>query len=367
MPIGLYIHIPFCMRKCPYCDFYSTTMSPQADDYYLEALLRTITAFAQQYANRTVDTVYFGGGTPSLFGARRLLCVTEHILKKFDVLPNAEFTVEVNPASGIKAELSALYNGGINRLSFGVQSMCDNELRLLERPHTAAEAKQAILTAAEIGYKHISADLMLALPGQTINDIHNNIINLASLPLDHISAYLLKIEDGTPFAQRNLILPSEDETAEQYLHCAQQLELAGFSQYEISNFAKPDGQSRHNLKYWHCEEYLGIGPAAHSFINSQRFYFPADLQAFIHEEKPLSIIVPDGKGGDFEEYCMLNLRLREGLNLKKLAKLFPTADIDAMCAHAKQLKELVILEDNYLRLTTKGFLLSNSVIAEICL
>ena len=367
MPFGIYLHVPFCLQKCPYCDFYSTAIDPQTADRYLAAMLRAITFFSGHYAHNKVDSVYFGGGTPSLLGAKRLLCILEHVSRNFDISSKAEITVEVNPASGIKSELQALRSSGVNRLSFGVQSLRKSELELLGRPHSAKEAVKAILDAADSGFEHISADLMLALPGQTVGHMSESIAGFVALPLDHISAYLLKIEDGTPFAQKNFALPNEDETAEQYLACIELLEKAGFMQYEISNFARPGGEARHNLKYWHCEEYLGIGPAAHSFMGGQRFYFPADLQGFIQTGNFSKLIVQDGEGGSLEEYCMLNLRLRDGLDLQKLAELYPNADITGMLKRALRLKDFVILEDERIYLTPKGFLLSNSVIAEICL
>ena len=368
MPVGLYIHIPFCKSKCPYCDFYSLPMQIQTANSYLAALLRAITAFSRHYANIDgVDSIYFGGGTPSLFGAERLLAVIGHIRRCFNVQPGTEITVEVNPDSGIRDDLQRLRQGGVNRLSFGVQSLRSEELKLLGRSHSAADAIQAIRMAAGLGFKHISADLMIALPGQTADNIRESIAGLAVLPLDHISAYMLKIEDGTPFAKRGLVLPDEDAAADNYLACVEWLEDAGFSQYEISNFAKQDGEARHNLKYWHCDEYLGIGPAAHSFIEGQRFYFPGDLNTFIEAKNALSLTVLDGEGGGAEEYCVLNLRLREGLNLRKVKLLYPEIDIDKMRAQAKKLRNYVTLDGEHLRLTTHGFLLSNTIIAELCL
>jgi oxygen-independent coproporphyrinogen-3 oxidase len=373
-PIGLYLHIPFCARKCPYCDFYSLPCGDSLADAYADALCRAAGASAERWPGVAVATVYFGGGTPSVFGAGRLLRVLRCLRGCFSVADDAEITVELNPASAMREDLRLLREGGVNRVSFGVQSLCDSELSVLGRLHSSKEAAAAILEAAEAGFPHISADLMLAVPGQTPDSLRATVSGLAALPVDHISAYLLKAEPGPPFAAESIraLCPDEDEAADYYLSCVGQLAGHGFAQYEISNFARRSpgreglALSRHNLNYWRCGEYLGLGPAAHSFLDGERFHFPADLNAFLGEGDPLRLLAADGPGGDAEEAAMLALRLTEGLDLAAYGRRFPQADTGQLLRRAGQIPpELLTLQNGVLRLTPRGFLLSNTILARL--
>ena len=377
--IGLYIHTPFCIQKCPYCDFYSLPMSESAADSYATALCRAIKSAPQALPQRKVvapgygnnclfaDTIYFGGGTPTVFGTHRILQVLECIRKYFHISENAEITIEANPATCTQKDFQNLCAAGVNRISFGVQSMHDAELRLLERPHTAHEAIRAIEDAHKAGFERISADLMLAIPGQTTKSLKASIKALGELAVDHISAYILKIEDGTPFAKQEMskLCPDEDASAKLYLECVDELQLQGFSQYEISNFAKSGGKSQHNLKYWKSEPYLGIGPGAFSFYGGERFHFQPDLAAFNSATDPFTLCVSDGVGGDFEEYAMLRLRLSAGLNLNEVKRLYPYVDTAKIKVLAKQLVELAECKSQIIQLTPRGFLVSNAVIAHL--
>lgn len=359
MTAGVYLHVPFCAAKCPYCDFYSQAGTEADYDRYLAAMLRAIDCFD---GDLEADTIYFGGGTPVLLGTERLLALLNAARRRFGDCPT-EITLEANPCAVDETMLRRLAEGGFSRISFGVQSMNDDTLRVLGRRHTAERAAEMICAAHRAGFAHISADLMLAVPGQRLEEIDTSIQAMAALPIDHLSAYLLKIEPGTFFA-RQYDEPDEDFAADCYLKmidsCAQQ----GFSQYEISNFAKAQGaQSRHNLKYWRCEPYLGIGPAAHSFYNGKRFYFPRNFAAFIEAANPWTIAVDDGSGGDEAERLMLGLRLSEGVRLDDFSDAF-----------VKQIKRkasplatagLLTISDCGIGLTTKGFLLSNAVIAAL--
>lgn len=352
MRVGLYIHVPFCLSKCPYCDFYSVRYSRVRAQEYTEAVIRNIRHYGGQY-----DTVYFGGGTPIL--------LYEHIgaiLAAADIADSAEITVEANPCMALPEVLSKLRSAGVNRLSLGVQSMNERELGFLGRRHTVKQAEDALTNAVKAGFDNISADMMIGLEGQTAEEITYTAERLSELGAMHISAYLLKIEENTPFADRKMILPDEDRTAELYLHTVHTLERLGFAQYEISNFARPGYESRHNLKYWRCEEYLGIGAAAHSYYGGKRFCTARDIDAFIAAPVQKTDVTDEHPGG-WEEYAMLKLRLSEGLTFTE-AERFGKAD--ELRKNAAGLPEkLVCVTESGVRLTPEGFLVSNAVIGKI--
>lgn len=366
--IGLYIHIPFCAAKCAYCNFYSMTMTDELADQYTMAAMRALEQ--QPFGQRAVDTVYFGGGTPLLLGAKRLSTIFEKACKIFRVSLDGEITLEANPAAMMGKDLASLRKSGFNRISFGVQSGSDDELKYLGRLHRAKQAKASILEAYNAGFENISADLMLGIPGQTQKSLGATIDFLSELPLRHISAYMLKVEEGTPLASRREVLalcPDEDEEAALYLDAVEHLRAHGFIQYEISNFAKKGQESRHNLKYWLCEPYLGIGPSAHSFMEGRRFFFPNDLQGFLLAEQPFTLLQQDGEGGTAEEYAMLRLRLSSGLSLQEYSAMENAVPPEKIIRRAKPLIQagLVHLDNETISLTPKGFLLSSSVTATL--
>ena len=356
MNSGVYIHVPFCLGKCPYCDFFSVNGSQQDYDRYTEALIRAV---LQSPFSMKADTLYFGGGTPSILGSDRLIAVKEACEQKF-LLPKSEITVEVNPCSADNQMLRELVSAGFNRISVGVQALDDRLLFMLGRKHTAAQAVATILAAKEAGFEHISADLMLAIPGQTIKDIHSAVDAIAALPVDHLSAYLLKREPNTEFFLRHED-PDDDFCADAYLALVKDCSNNGFSQYEVSNFSKgPLAKSYHNLKYWRCVPTFGIGPAAHSFIEGRRFYFPKELDLFCQSENPWELAVDDGLGGNLEERLMLGLRLSEGIFLGD----YPGLSKKLEGRWASLLKaNLITLSGEHLALTPQGFLVSNALIA----
>ncbi|WRS26742.1 radical SAM family heme chaperone HemW [Oscillospiraceae bacterium MB08-C2-2] len=364
-PVGLYLHIPFCLSKCPYCDFYSVPFTPELADAYLAAVLRAIDAWPGQ---ERADTLYLGGGTPSLMGPERLGAVVEAVSKRFGLQEQDEITLEANPGSLELATLKAFRQAGFNRLSLGVQSLNDRELALLGRRHSAKEALEAIDWALEAGFPQISADLMLGIPEQTPSTLATSMDGLARSGVCHISAYLLKIEEGTPFFSQNkaALCPDEDQTAQLYLDCCEGLEAQGFGRYEISNFARNGLVAKHNLKYWECVPYLGIGPGAHSFMNGQRFYFGRDLQGFLQALNPWALTTADGTGGDWEEYAMLRLRLASGLDLAELERLY-AMDTQPILKRAEPLIQagLVTCENRRLALTHAGCLLSNAITTKL--
>ena len=340
---GLYIHVPFCRKKCPYCDFYSTGYTKELAEQYADAVIRNL-----RYYNGEYDTVYFGGGTPIL--------LAEHIpriLSEVQVERGAEITVECNPLEMNAETLKLLYDCGVNRLSVGVQSAVDSELRALGRTHTFEQARQAILAANRVGFCDISADLMLGTPRQDRTSLTYTMTKLRELPITHVSAYMLKIESNTVFGKNPPALPDEDETAELYLAAVNMLRSLGFEQYEISSFARNGMKSRHNLKYWRREEYLGIGAAAHSFYKGRRFAVKRDLREFIASERQIEITTDDDIN-ETEERILLGLRLTEGIpeelwrHVESALQLIP--------------KQYYRIENDRLSLTAEGFLVSNGLI-----
>lgn len=347
MSKSLYIHIPFCVRKCPYCDFFSVT-DLSLREAYTQAVIRNI-----RELNDSFSTVYFGGGTPSLLSPEQI----HRILSAGKILPGAEISMEANPGTADGEYFRNVKAAGINRISFGVQSFDEGELKALGRIHTAEEAVSAVLSAEKAGFENISTDLMLAVSGQTRTTLGQNLETIISLPLTHISAYMLKVEKGTPLSRDSRLLeaiPDEDETAEMYLETVNFLENHGFEQYEISNFAKKGFECRHNLGYWRCEEYYGIGCSAHSFINGKRFCCGNSIQEFI--DSPVQGKIPLGNGGDTGEKAMLALRLtKEGIPVN----LFP--QLEKRSEPLIQ-KGLMKNEKGFLTLTPEGCLVSNQII-----
>lgn len=343
---GLYIHVPFCRKKCPYCDFYSVGYREELAERYADAVIRNL-----RYYNEDYDTVYFGGGTPSLM-ARQI----PRILDEVHRTASAEVTVECNPLEMDKETLKILRGCGVNRLSVGIQSAVDGELAALGRTHTFEQARQAVLTANKVGFYDISADIMIGTPGQTAETLTRTIGELGDLPLTHISAYMLKIEPNTVFGKKPPALPDEDETAELYLSAVRLLENARFMQYEVSNFARRGMTSRHNLKYWRREEYLGIGAAAHSFYKGTRFAVTRNLREFIASEHQTELVTDENPNG-IEEKIMLGLRLAEGIP-KELWELVQSG----LPLIPKQYYKI---ENDRLSLTADGFLVSNEIIATL--
>lgn len=355
---GLYIHVPFCNGKCPYCDFYSLIPSEEIKTAYTREVISRLDSLQ----GRRFATVYFGGGTPSQLGADNIAAILNHI----DYVSDAEITVECNPSdscaeNGFNFIMAA--KAGVNRISMGLQSAVDIERKALGRRAGTDDAMKAIHRINEAGINNISLDLMLGIPGQTAESLSKSIGFCISAGIKHISAYMLKIEEGTPFGKNPPVVPEEDEVCELYLQCCRELEKAGFKQYEISNFALPGFESRHNLIYWHCDEYLGIGPAAHSFLDGKRFYFERNLDSFIAGAAP----VDDGNGGGFEEYAMLALRLTEGLCDKNVFERFGFHLDPEIYRKAEKYVQngMAVSDGKSIHLTPEGFLLSNTIIADL--
>lgn len=358
---GMYIHIPFCEAKCPYCDFYSVAASESRMDAYADSLVRAI---QQAPAPGPVDTLYFGGGTPNLMGTERIGRILAACKQALNLTDGTEITLEANPNTLTANMVRDLQGMGFTRLSMGLQSTHAHELALLGRRHSYTEAAEAVGWAGEAGFEHISLDLMIGLPGQTEADVRLSVEKVAGLSIDHLSVYLLKREKNTPFYALYSDM-DEDVLAELYLAAVSEIEKQGFAQYEISNFARPGGQSRHNLKYWQLSPYLGIGPSAHSFVDGRRAFFPRDLDAFINAADPFSLWQDDGPGGGADEYIMLGLRLTEGIDLWHAAELGADAELIARRAEPLISAGYAHMKQGRLGLTPTGFLISNTIIGHL--
>ncbi len=359
-PIGLYIHIPFCSGKCPYCDFYSVNPVDGKVSAYVDTVCKKL-----DEAGRIYDTVYFGGGTPSLIGSDSIARIMAHISRT----PDCEVTLECNPsdtgAVNSEFDFRVVAESGINRISMGLQSADNAERKALGRRAGCEDVERAIKRAREAGIENISLDLMLGVPNQTAESLKKSVEFCKNSGAKHVSAYILKIEEGTPFykIRNSLALPDEDETCDLYLLAVEELKKAGYEQYEISNFSVKGYESRHNLKYWRCEEYLGIGAAAHSFVDGKRFFYERSIDDFIAGNPTTD----DGEGGEEEEYIMLALRLTEGLLFKDFEKRFGRSVATSLINNAKELEKhgLVKVTDYNVSLTVDGFLVSNQVICRL--
>lgn len=371
-PLGIYIHVPFCRSKCPYCDFYSLCDMTPADAYTDAVVngIKTLNGMAEfvgkEAFSRPVDTVYFGGGTPSVLGAERLVRILSVVKQSFCMAENAEITVECNPSTpDIETFFAACAAAGVNRLSLGMQSAVDAERRSLGRKADRERIAFCVRKAREAGIDNISLDVMLGVPGQTEESLVNTLDFALSSGVPHISAYILKLEEETFFYKNRdrLSLPDDDTAGDLYMLMCGHLEKAGMRHYEISNFCFENRLSRHNMRYWRDEEYLGFGPSAHSFYNGKRFYYERDLEAYIRG----AAASYDTGGGDAEECFLLALRTDEGLDLPQWTQTYEIRpqkrfykELELLSSHG-----LLTAEKDVIRLTDAGMLLSNSVISSL--
>lgn len=376
IPLGIYIHIPFCRSKCRYCDFYSLPdQNERQMDEYLRAIcthIREAGALAPDYR---VDTVYFGGGTPSYFGAKNLAAILNTVRRSFDVDANAEITFEANPDSVTAGLLRRLRAEGFNRVSLGIQTDDDAILEQIGRPHTYRQAVEAVKRIRRAGYKNLSVDLMYGLPAQTLAGWETTLQNVLKLDPEHISCYGLKLEPGTPLyeCRHEYTMADDDLQADMYLAAVSYLRLKGYRQYEISNFAKRDMASRHNLKYWTGGEYLGFGPDASSDFAGRRFSNVRDIRAYIdgvlkggqilRENEEIS---PRERAG---EYLMLRLRTTAGITREEYEKnfLLDFAPLAAVLDQACRRNHALCNGHGGYRLTEEGFLVSNAILSDLLL
>lgn len=364
-PLGLYLHIPFCKAKCIYCDFYSLPRSEEKMDAYTEALRHDLIHWAAEAKDCTVDTIYFGGGTPSYLGADRLCRILETVFAHYHVAKEAEITTEANPDSAREERaLRQLRSAGFNRISLGMQSANDEELRLIGRVHTHEQTVAAVRAARAAGFDNVSLDLIYGLPEQSMARWRENLDAAIALEPEHLSCYGLKIEEGTPLYRKKdaLVIPDDDAQAEEYLATVETLAAAGYRQYEISNFARPGRESRHNLKYWLMQEYLGFGPGAHSDFGGRRFACARDLNAYLAGGESLSESACPAEKEREEERVMLALRTVQGLDLSTLRE--DARDAEAVLEECAR-HGLAQKENGCWRLTPQGFLVSNAVIVRV--
>ena len=370
--LGIYIHIPFCASKCGYCDFYSCAGAADRMADYQHALLEHIEESAGRIAPAYIDTVYFGGGTPSFYGAARLIELLDAVKATGRLLKRAEVTVEVNPDSVRLHDLRALHKAGFNRLSIGMQSANNDILKMIGRRHSFHQVEMAVKNARTAGFDNVSLDLIYGLPSQTRSDWADTLAKAIALRPEHISGYGLKLEEGTPMYELkdSPLIPSDDEQADMYLCMVDELRRYGYEQYEISNFSIPGYESRHNLKYWQLDDYMGFGPGAHSCIGRTRYSYVRDLDRYIagvlHGE---DMIDEYETIGDFEraaEYLMLGMRTVHGVSRAEYARLY-RSDFSGI---AQQLETFVrsgwaVADGERWHFTPAGFLISNVLIGKL--
>lgn len=368
-PLGLYLHIPFCKSKCAYCDFYSLPHREEKMDAYVSALIRHLEEVAPQAEQHTVDTVYFGGGTPSYLGEKRLVKLLQTVKKRYHLTKDAEITLEANPDSATDGKmLRHLRKAGFNRISLGVQTDDDDLLREIGRIHTWEQVETAVTAIRKAKFNNLSLDLIYGLPHQTLAHWQKTLAHIVDLAPQHISCYGLKVEEGTPLYDRreSADLPDDEQQADMYLYTVDYLAAQGYGQYEISNFAKDGFASRHNLKYWTLGEYAGFGPGAHSDFGNVRYGYVRDLDRYIGGELVLSeseVIPPLDRD---MEYIMLSLRTTAGMDRRYFENRFRErfAPLEAKFVLYEQ-HELAARTANGWRLTPKGFLVSNQIIGEL--
>jgi oxygen-independent coproporphyrinogen-3 oxidase len=374
---SLYLHIPFCEKKCLYCDFYSIETQSPMDDF-LTALHREIDLAAGYGSHATFETVFFGGGTPSLLAPTQLDSILAHLHRVFTIEPDAEITVETNPGTVTKEKLAAFLALGVNRLSIGIQSFHERDLKFLSRIHTRRQALDCFEQAREVGFANLSVDLIYALPGQSLEEWRENLRQAVALAPDHISAYGLIVEDNTPLVRMvaaGTVSPKPpDEEAEFYEITMALLEAQGFEHYEVSNYAKPGFRSRHNYNYWRHENYLGFGPSAHSFwrenASARRWFNIANLSEYCahlnQRARPLRSEEVLTEHQLVTERVLLGLR-SDGLNLDALARDFTDSERWLNRAAVPALLDggFAALENGNLRLTPSGYLVCDEISARL--
>ncbi len=374
-PLGIYIHVPFCNSKCEYCDFYSLpSKDEKLMDEYLKAICNHIKETGPLAPGYRVDTVYFGGGTPTFFGAEGMAAILTAVRQSFDVSPRAEITFEANPDSVTPRLLRRLRSEGFNRVSLGIQCDDDRILHALGRPHTYEQAVEAVNRIRKARYRNLSVDLMYGLPGQSLEQWQATLMNVLTLKPEHISCYGLKVEKGTPLYEYKDAcgLPDDDTQADMYLAAVEILKSRGYRQYEISNFAKKGMASQHNLKYWQGGEYLGFGPDASSDFAGKRFTIVRNLRAYIDGIRNHGTVIrdiqevpPRERAG---EYLMMRLRTTAGIQQEEYERqyLLPFGPLEDILETARQ-RGLAIKSDGRWRLSPEGMLLSNTILSDLLL
>ena len=380
-PLEMYIHIPFCVRKCGYCDFLSGPAPTNVQDLYVEQLIGEISGQGTHYSGYTVNSVFLGGGTPSLLMPGQIFGIMDKVQHHFNLAEDAEVTIEANPGTVTMEKLDAWKEGGINRISIGLQSTDDNELRNLGRIHTYDEFLKTYQRVRQAGFDNVNIDLMSALPGQTLESWKTTLKNVVRLKPEHISAYSLMLEKGTPFYEKYHnhpeLLPDEETERQMYYTTKEVLQSKGFYRYETSNYAKPGKECRHNIGYWTGVEYLGLGLGAASYIKGFRFHNERNMKIYcrlnmkgrqaddwLHQE-----IVSLSQKEEMEEFMFLGLRMMKGVSEEDFLKRF---GVDIWTVYGEVLNklertQLITIEAPYVRLTDFGIDISNYVLSEFLL
>ena len=373
--LGLYIHIPFCKQKCNYCDFYSLGCQESKIPNYINALCEHIKREAPLYKDYEFDTIFLGGGTPSLIEPKDFKKLVDTIKKHLKITQDAEFSLEANPGTLTKDKLNCYKPNGVNRISIGLQSTNDDELKCLGRIHDLEKFKESYTLAKECGISNINVDIMYGLPNQGLEDFKKTIKDVCEFNPEHISAYCLKIEENTPFykMRESLILPNDDEEYEMYIYLCNELQNNGYEQYEISNFSKKGLRCVHNLKYWLSKEYIGFGPSAHSYFNGKRYFYEENIENYIkslecvdnlpkkHYEEE-TILKENSK----DEYVMLKMRLSDGIADDEFKERFGTSFISEYPSIADYISGGYIkLKNGAYSFTPKGFFVSNYILSNI--
>ena len=371
--LGVYIHIPFCASKCGYCDFYSLERCDKSIGKYQDALLKHIREASSTMAPYYIDTLYFGGGTPSYYGGKRIAAIFNALKRAGKVLKSAEVTVECNPDSVSRHDLKIMKKEGVNRISLGVQSASDDLLKIIGRRHNFTQVKKAVELIRQEGFDNLSIDLIYGLPNQTKGDWAETLARVLDLEPDHLSCYGLKLEEGTPMYDEykdSPVIPSDDEQADMYLYAVETLTHYGYQQYEVSNFARRGKACRHNMKYWDMDDYLGFGPGAHSCMGNTRFSFVRDLYAYIKGVNGDGDILDEYEKLDeldrASEYLMLGMRRSRGISAEEYHRIYRSdfAPIEALLQEYEKdgwTKQF----DGRWCFTPQGFLLSNILIGSL--
>ena len=369
----LYLHMPFCVRKCAYCDFLSFPTDQETQNLYTRRLREDIDVMGKKYGDIPVDTIFIGGGTPSVPDSALIVGIMEHVRKAFHVAEGAEISMEANPGTVTREKLTDYRRAGINRLSFGLQSANDRELKLLGRIHTWAEFLESFHLARECGFTNINIDLMSALPGQTRESWKDTLKRVTDLNPEHISAYSLIIEDGTPFGEKygseegRKLLPDEDSEREMYHETKRFLRDCGYERYEISNYAKPGRACRHNIGYWTGLPYLGLGLGASSYMDGCRFAVNSDMKQYLEEKPGMFTDVEKLTKKDMEEeFFYVGLRMTAGVSLPEFERRFGVSAKDVYPGLMEMFVEekAAVFQGDRFVLTAYGLDVSNYIMAQ---
>jgi len=374
--LGLYIHIPFCVKKCNYCDFYSLgCTAAKGIERYIDALCKHLKKEGKRYKDRKIDSVFLGGGTPSILSVDLTKKLFSYIYDSFNITPDCEISMEANPGTVTVEKARAYREIGVNRISIGLQSVNKRELEALGRIHTFEEFKECYSTVRNAGIDNVNVDIMYALPDQKTENFIKTLDTVVEFAPEHISAYCLKIEENTPFykVRDTLVLPNEDEQYAMYMALCKYLQDKGYEQYEISNFAKKGRRCVHNLKYWLSRDYIGFGPSAHSFVDGIRYSYSESTDEYVKAieggEYPVKLIEEEytlTAEEKMDEYVMLRLRLCDGVNVKEFEERFGTSFESRYKGIKKYENSGHVYENNgTYAFTPKGFFVSNYILSDI--